>query len=64
MGDPERFCACGHHETEHGRRGHGLRGAWVCRSEAPDLCACLGFRLARSSKTESVTQTIERVLAL
>lgn len=48
-----RYCACGHDEIQHGRRG-----GRACRSETPDTCSCLGFRLARGAADRSVTRPI------
>ena len=42
--DPERFCVCGHHVTEHGPTPAGSR----CLAREPDpRCSCAGYRPGR-----------------
>lgn len=44
--DPELFCACGHHLTEHGPTPTGTR----CLATQPEpVCSCAGWRLATRS---------------
>lgn len=47
MTDHERFCMCGHNETEHSTRGNR-----ACNAVEPDRCSCLGYRSGKRSYTK------------
>jgi hypothetical protein len=44
MTDHERFCMCGHNESEHSTRGNH-----ACKAIEPDRCVCLGYRPGKRS---------------
>lgn len=47
--DHERFCRCGHNETEH------ESGGGRCRAIEPDRCSCHGYRPGKRSYGKQVT---------
>lgn len=44
MTDHERFCRCGHNESQHSTRGNR-----ACNAVEPDRCSCFGYRPGRRS---------------
>jgi flavodoxin len=54
----DKVCTCGHHESNHAKRG--LRSC--CRSTAEGECGCPGFTAQNSEPDEAKEQAISDLL--